>query len=605
MTDVDGTPSWENLWDQIDSVSNYTQKGIEHLEKFAAFLKDRATIETEYAAKLRALVKKNLSKKKEDEDLAKTFTYFASLDSMLHELESFALQHEAIAEQLRKDIYPSILSNCASLRAKRKTNLNELNTLNTSLNATIECMVKTQKSYNKAFKEAECAYIKYDKAEKNMDLSRAELVRAKNNATQRAQQCEEARKSYAHALETANTQQSMHYGEMLPKALEQLRQVDEERILQTRNFMLQSIEAETRVMPIMQRCYDDMAKAANNISSNNDSAAVVEQFRTGYSQPEPFAFEDLGPPEAVLHGDGTSIPSVFKISKNGTNGRTAIIRKTSLFKPGSKKEGPIESLPPQQRCRRLKKEIDKLKKEVERNEQSAEGLRKMHQIYTENPKMGSAKDVEAQIAVYKRKADSLLPQIEKYEEMYSAAETEMKAYSSTLGRSDTSRSYVRPTSGMSTPPVSPNSGLNTAVSTPSQASSSHGLNTFGSTAEVLQRASFSGESVSSAGSFGANAAPLNNAVDQKVVTKLPVNNSAPLAEKSEVYEDFEALPVLGTGKALYTFEGGSEGTIPMNEGDEMDLIERDEGDGWTRVRDRSTGHEGFVPTTYLECKWYS
>lgn len=39
--------------------------------------------------------------------------------------------------------------------------------------------------------------------------------------------------------------------------------------------------------------------------------------------------------------------------------------------------------------------------------------------------------------------------------------------------------------------------------------------------------------------------------------------------------------------------------ITMNEGDELLLLERDMGDGWTRVRHRISNAEGFVPTSYL------
>lgn len=38
----------------------------------------------------------------------------------------------------------------------------------------------------------------------------------------------------------------------------------------------------------------------------------------------------------------------------------------------------------------------------------------------------------------------------------------------------------------------------------------------------------------------------------------------------------------------------------MNEGEEFDLIELDQGDGWTRVRRQDNFEEGFVPTTYIE-----
>lgn len=73
----------------------------------------------------------------------------------------------------------------------------------------------------------------------------------------------------------------------------------------------------------------------------------------------------------------------------------------------------------------------------------------------------------------------------------------------------------------------------------------------------------------------------------------------------------EISAILGTCTALYAFEGSFDGTtIAMKEGDEMVLLERDEGDGWTRVRliNKGAGDvlpmEGFVPTTYLHCRWY-
>uniref|UniRef100_W8BTZ4 Formin-binding protein 1-like n=2 Tax=Ceratitis capitata TaxID=7213 RepID=W8BTZ4_CERCA len=76
------------------------------------------------------------------------------------------------------------------------------------------------------------------------------------------------------------------------------------------------------------------------------------------------------------------------------------------------------------------------------------------------------------------------------------------------------------------------------------------------------------------------------------------------------YDDteIEVLQPLGTCRALYPFEATSEGSIPMNEGEELQVIEIDQGDGWTRVR-RANGtngwDEGFVPTSYIECTLYA
>ncbi|PRD25714.1 UNVERIFIED_CONTAM: Fnbp1 [Trichonephila clavipes] len=70
----------------------------------------------------------------------------------------------------------------------------------------------------------------------------------------------------------------------------------------------------------------------------------------------------------------------------------------------------------------------------------------------------------------------------------------------------------------------------------------------------------------------------------------------------EYNDEFDA--VLGTGKALYPFTGQSEGSIGVVEGEEFDIVELDQGDGWTRVRKRNF-EEGFVPTSYIETYLYN
>lgn len=104
------------------------------------------------------------------------------------------------------------------------------------------------------------------------------------------------------------------------------------------------------------------------------------------------------------------------------------------------------------------------------------------------------------------------------------------------------------------------------------------------------------------------------------------HTSLPDADFPEYYD----APELGTCRALYPFEGKisifiifhlkknkqnwwiffvfaatSEGSIPMYDGEELLIIELDQGDGWTRVRRRNDNEEGFVPTSYIECNVYN
>lgn len=43
----------------------------------------------------------------------------------------------------------------------------------------------------------------------------------------------------------------------------------------------------------------------------------------------------------------------------------------------------------------------------------------------------------------------------------------------------------------------------------------------------------------------------------------------------------------------------------MMDGEELLIIELDQGDGWTRVRRATDLEEGFVPTSYIECQIHS
>lgn len=56
---------------------------------------------------------------------------------------------------------------------------------------------------------------------------------------------------------------------------------------------------------------------------------------------------------------------------------------------------------------------------------------------------------------------------------------------------------------------------------------------------------------------------------------------------------------------FYVFLATSEGSIPMYDGEELYLIEVDQGDGWTRVRRLYDYEEGFVPTSYINCTLYA
>ncbi|KAF3852573.1 hypothetical protein F7725_005928 [Dissostichus mawsoni] len=68
-------------------------------------------------------------------------------------------------------------------------------------------------------------------------------------------------------------------------------------------------------------------------------------------------------------------------------------------------------------------------------------------------------------------------------------------------------------------------------------------------------------------------------------------------EFDDEFDDVEN-PV-GQCMALYTFQGNSEGTISITEGEMLSVMEEDKGDGWMRVL-RAGGEEGYIPSSYVK-----
>ncbi|KAI1709241.1 fes/CIP4, and EFC/F-BAR homology domain-containing protein [Ditylenchus destructor] len=627
------------IMDQTEAVSAHTQRGIEFLERYGQVVKEWATIEEEFAMKLRNLVKKCRNKKGDEEDL-KVYSYMKAFYSMLGELDSLAAQHETIGEKMKREIVPSVGDKCLGLRSGRKKQLQNLHMLNSSFRDQVDHMAKLEKNYNKSFKEAQQAQVKYEKADKNRELSRLDVDKAKNNAIEKNQLCEQAKQSYAHGLESANHAQHEYYNLKLPNLLEEMRRLDVDRIESTKSAMMDTVSAERSVTKIVERCYNDMETAISAVNPENDTMAVVTQYGTGYTFPEDFKFNDLGNPTDIgnesMHSDSSTIrrnPSsnvvVASFSKN-TNGK-AIPRKNSmhsrLFGGGggsSKGNGnngvdTYGNLPPQQRCRKIQAKLDELSKESATKEQSRSGLDKMLNVYRENPKMGNAADVEIQMAQYTRELGAIKEQMERYTKMLLDAQSELNTPPGGVHT-------IHNPSPASSPRVPPPPNMQSVQAARNNARSSYSEESVSSEGSGSLKGSLittnhrSPHALTTAANGYHSAAPRSHPASFPPPANTNSNIKHIDAGSADFYEECDGphpgsgstatsngdeLPPLGTCTALYPFDGNTDGTaIEMREGDEMLLVEKDEGDGWTRVRHINSQSEGFVPTSYLQLRWY-
>lgn len=94
---------------------------------------------------------------------------------MLKEIGDLAGQRELVAENLLGQVTQSILLLSKTLREDRKKCLNDGAMLSQNLSAQISALDRSKRQYEKAFREAEKAVDSFQKADADLNLSRADV----------------------------------------------------------------------------------------------------------------------------------------------------------------------------------------------------------------------------------------------------------------------------------------------------------------------------------------------------------------------------------------------------------------------------------------------
>lgn len=564
--------SWgTELWDQYENIAAHTQKGIDFLEKFGNFIKDRCAIELEYASKLRRLVKNHHPKKKDDEE--SQFTACVAFVNVMKEIGDLAGQHELIAENLTTSVAKEIVSVIKELKEERKRHLQEGAKTQSNLQHSLTQLDKTKKNYERAFREAEKAQESFHKADADFNLSRAEVEKAKNISTTKDQQQEDTKTEYANQLQKTNNLQSQHYQKLMPDIFHNMQKMDEKRITSVQKFIHQTANVEKEVLPIIEKCLDGMIQAADAIQPPKDSRLVIDRYKSGFEPPEDVPFEDLS---TMKNGDSTTTVSIPTIKADSATLRGTISvgklkKRGGLFGIfGSNKNNGCEikedysDLPPSQRRKKLQQKIENIQSQIYQETCARDGLMKIKAAYEQNSALGDPLTVEGQLTENGHKLDKLRQELHKFMAYLSEAE----------GKSITPLPHKRDRNSVSEDSLS-RSASDSSVSNP-----------------VNNKTSIPGT-------------PLPSHCPESGIgtshTSIPDSDfdNGEVVD-GEFYEP-EPLPVLGHCKALYSFDAQSEGSIPMVEGDDFQVIELDQGDGWTRVRRNDNTEEGFVPSSYIEC----
>ncbi|XP_067643934.1 formin-binding protein 1-like isoform X8 [Eurosta solidaginis] len=576
---------YQEFWDQYENISLQTNKGIEFLEKYCSFIQDRLTIEKEYASKLRRLAKNYQPKKKEEED--NEFSSCQAFRNVLKEINDLAGQREVVAESLEQRIAQGIQVLSKTLRDERKRCLNEGTSLQQTLTAQLGALDRAKRNYEKAFRESEKAVDNYKKADMDLNLSRAEVERYKNIMTAKIQQSDDAKNEYANQLQKTNNLQQQHYSTLLPTVFNRLQELDEKRTGGIREFIIGTAEVESAVAPIIARCMEGIVKAGESINEKEDSFKVIERYQSGFTPPTDIPFDDLSKQNPDSSQDSRVLSSHFTVKgtiSTRVKKRPAIFsffgsNKNSLTADGQKED--FSDLPPSQRRKKLQAKVSELQHKLNQEIATRDGLMKMKMVYESNSSLGNPMTVEGQLNESEHKMEKLRMDLKKFQGYLESANQIPLASNSPQA----SRNYIQ--NGHRTSRHS-----NGSAEDHNDDGEDH----------PDDGGSLSSSSASPESGLGTSHTSLPGSGQGSA-------NDNPIGEDGYDDTEPEVLQPLGTCRALYPFEATSEGSIPMIEGEELQVIEIDQGDGWTRVRRANAINggwdEGFVPTSYIECTLYA
>ncbi|XP_041530116.1 formin-binding protein 1 isoform X16 [Microtus oregoni] len=539
--------SWgTELWDQFDNLEKHTQWGIDILEKYIKFVKERTDIELSYAKQLRNLSKKYQPKKNSKEEEEYKYTACKAFLSTLNEMNDYAGQHEVISENMTSQITVDLMRYVQELKQERKSNFHDGRKAQQHIETCWKQLESSKRRFERDCKEADRAQQYFEKMDADINVTKADVEKARQQAQLRHQMAEDSKADYSSILQRFNQEQWEYYHTHIPNIFQKIQEMEERRIVRIGESMKTYAEVDRQVIPIIGKCLDGIVKAAESIDQKNDSQLVVEAYKSGFEPPGDIEFEDYTQPmkRTVSENSLSSSKEGKPELKFGGKSRGKLwpfIKKNKGATPED-----FSNLPPEQRRKKLQQKVDDLNKEIQKETDQRDAITKMKDVYLKNPQMGDPASLDHKLAEVTQNIERLRLETQKFEAWLAEVEGRLPARSE----------QARRQSGMYD----------------------------GQTHQTVTNCAQDRESPD--GSY---------TEEQSQESELKVLAT----DFDDEFDDEEPLPAIGTCKALYTFEGQNEGTISVVEGEMLSVIEEDKGDGWTRIR-RNEDEEGYVPTSYVE-----
>ena len=194
---------------------------------------------------------------------------------VLQELGFQAGQHEILAEMLTVKLHHEVQKKVKEIAKLTKNNLKEAKKLSEDLNSMYKDLEKTKNKYKKSFLDWEEAKESYTKAESEGILSRKEIAKLKSFSNSRSAQHEDYKGVYASQLVKTNKYQEKYYYKDLPGVINNLQNIEIDRIEYFKHALNQCVAAEKQVAPIKDKCREDMENLIQTIDPVADSLNLI------------------------------------------------------------------------------------------------------------------------------------------------------------------------------------------------------------------------------------------------------------------------------------------------------------------------------------------
>ncbi|XP_008421793.1 formin-binding protein 1 isoform X6 [Poecilia reticulata] len=285
--------------DQFDNLEKHTQWGIEFVEKYNKFVKERLEIENNYAKQIRNLSKKYQPKKNSREEEESKYTFCRAFFTTLNELNDYAGQHEVIAENLTSQIFIELTRYLQEVKAERKTHFHDGRKAQQYIESSWKQLESCKRRFERDCKEADRAQQYFEKMDADINVTKADvekrgLNKARQQAQMRHQMASDSKSDYSSYLQKFNQEQNDHYHTIIPNIFQKLQDMEEKRIERIGACMKTFAEVDRQVLPIVGKCLDGMTTAAESIEPKTDSQQVVESYKSGFEPPSDVEFEDYG-----------------------------------------------------------------------------------------------------------------------------------------------------------------------------------------------------------------------------------------------------------------------------------------------------------------------